>query len=93
MCLHCISCSSKTRGALACHHLPVAGVIPFEFAAYTRWSWALQPAWHSAGKARKVLHALARPLVAAAWKLFEVLFPLHTGTPSKGLGLGLRVRV
>lgn len=61
------------------HHVP--GFIPFEFASYTRWAWALQPAWYAAGPVTKLLHALFRPLKAAVWGLFGLLFPLHTSTP------------
>lgn len=63
-----------------------AGFIPFEFASYTRWSWALQPAYYAAGPVNKAAHTLFRPLKAAVWGLFGLLFPLHTSTPG-GLGL------
>lgn len=56
-------------------------MIPFEFAVYTRWSWALLPPWYTDSVVSRLLHALSSPVKAAAWKLFEVLFPLHTATP------------
>lgn len=64
-------------------HTPPPGFLPFEFASYTRWSWALQPAWYAAGGAKKAAHTLAAPIKAAAWGLFGLLFPLQTGTPGE----------
>lgn len=58
-----------------------AGLVPFEFAVYARWSWALQPAWYNASKAVKTAHALLEPVKAAVWSLLGFLFPLHTGVP------------
>ena len=64
-------------------HTP-AGILPLEFATYTRWSWALQPAWYTAGKLKRAAHALFSPLKAAAWGLFGLIFAWQTRTPSEG---------
>lgn len=64
----------------------LAGIVPFEFAAYTRWSWALQPAWYDSSPAVKAAHAALSFVKAAVWKLLGVLFPLHTAIPSKCAG-------
>lgn len=60
----------------------VLKLIPLEFATYTRWSWALQPAYYASGGAKKAAHTIFSPVKAAAWGLFGFLFPFHTGTPS-----------
>lgn len=82
--MHDVDCACET---VCCHSCCAAafvlGLIPFEWAAYTRWSWALQPAWYTASPVENALHLLFAPLKAAAWKLFEVLFPLHTATPGE----------
>ena len=70
----------RPAAARCCPSSP-AGFIPFEFASYTRWSWALQPAWYSAGPIKKGAHTLFRPIKAAAWGLFGLIFPIQTGTP------------
>ena len=61
----------------------VFGFLPLEFATYTRWSWALQPAYYSSGGVKKTFHTIFSPVKAAAWGVFGFLFPFHTGTPSK----------
>jgi hypothetical protein len=76
--LACSSCPAHPPRP-ACS--PPAGFIPFEFASYTRWSWALQPAWYAAGPLKKGTHTLFRPIKAAAWGLFGLIFPLQTSTP------------
>lgn len=63
------------------------GFLPFEFASYTRWSWALQPPYHTAGALKKGAHTLFAPVKAAAWGLFGLIFPLQTGTPGAFVGL------
>lgn len=60
----------------------VLGILPLEFATYTRWSWALQPAWYTAGKLKRAAHALFSPLKAAAWGLFGLIFAWQTRTPT-----------
>ena len=62
-------------------HCPAAGFLPFEFASYTRWSWALQPAYYAAGPVKKLLHTLFRPVKALAWGLFGRIFRWQTRTP------------
>lgn len=76
----CFLCSVIRRLHQSLAH---TGFIPFEWAVYTRWSWALQPAWYTAGALTAALHKLFSPVKAAAWKVFELLFPLHIGTPSE----------
>ncbi|GAB4822167.1 hypothetical protein N2152v2_009213 [Parachlorella kessleri] len=60
----------------------VLGFLPFEFASYTRWSWALQPAYYAAGPVKKLLHTLFRPVKALAWGLFGRIFRWQTHTPA-----------
>ncbi|KAL4420002.1 hypothetical protein ABPG75_007100 [Micractinium tetrahymenae] len=60
----------------------VLGFLPLEFATYTRWSWALQPAWYTAGALKRAAHTLFSPVKAAAWGLFGLIFTLQNRTPS-----------
>ncbi|PRW32555.1 flavo involved in K+ transport [Chlorella sorokiniana] len=61
----------------------VLGFLPLEFATYTRWSWALQPAFYNAGAVKRAAHTLFRPVKAAAWALFGAIFKLQTSVPSE----------
>lgn len=63
------------------HYSIPAGFVPFEFASYTRWAWALQPAWYAASPVNKAAHTVFKPVKAAVWGLLGLLFPLHTSTP------------
>ena len=64
-------------------HAPPPGFLPLEFATYTRWSWALQPAYYTAGPVKKAAHTIFRPIKAVAWGLFGQIFKLQTGTPGQ----------
>ena len=62
------------------HHPVLLRPLPLVW-QYTRWSWALQPAWYSAGKANKLSHKVFAPVKAAAWGLFGAIFTAQTSTP------------